>query len=285
MQIRKLIERIRDAFNGMLNGYRWGGVTKVNVAIVNYGHLFTTDDTILVSGGSKGIGLSIAKKLLNEGATVIVTGRNLGALNLVSEQLNNPNLHVFEMDISAHEDIEKKLSEIEKSIGQGITALINNAGVYDGTSFPNCAEQEITRVFMTNATGTLLMSQAMIKRWTKNNTSKIRKIINISSQGGFVGANNAYRMTKWGIRGLTEYMGRVYAAQGIIVNGVAPGIVMTDMQPQFQKQGDNYYTRLNPQHRIALPEEMAEIVTFLLTDAANTIVGQTICCDCGYSLK
>lgn len=285
MTLRVFLGKLRDACKGMFNGYKWGGVTHVTITPINYGTRFSADDTILVSGGSKGIGLCIAKKLLSEGATVIITGRNLTALNLVSSQLNNKNLHVFEMDISAHDSIEKMLREMEEKVGKGITALINNAGVYDGTSFPNCTEKDITKVFMTNASGTLLMSQAIIKRWLQDDSQRMRKIINISSQGGFVGANNAYRMTKWGIRGLTEYLGHTYAPHGIVVNGVAPGIVMTDMQPQFQKQGDNYYTQLNPQHRIALPEEIAEIVAFLLTDAANTIVGQTICCDCGYSLK
>ncbi len=137
----------------------------------------------------------------------------------------------------------------------------------------------------TNAIGTLLLSQALCKRWERNYTSKTKKIINISSQGGFIGANNAYRMTKWGIRGLTQYMGSSLSCKNIIVNGVAPGIILTDMQPQFQKQGDNLFTNLNPAKRIGLPTEIAELVTFLLTDATNFIVGQTICCDGGYSLK
>lgn len=72
--------------------------------------------------------------------------------------------------------------------------------------------------------------------------------------------------------------------KNIIVNGLAPGIILTDMQPQFQKQGDNLYTDYNPVKRVALPTEIAELV-ILLTDAANFIVGQTICCDRGYSLK
>ena len=80
-------------------------------------------------------------------------------------------------------------------------------------------------------------------------------------------------------------MGSALSGQNIIVNGVAPGIILTDMQPQFKKQGDNLYTDYNPVKRVALPTEIAELVTFLLTDAANFIVGQTICCDGGYSLK
>ena len=92
-------------------------------------------------------------------------------------------------------------------------------------------------------------------------------------------------MTKWGIRGLTSYMGKSLCKNNIIVNGIAPGVVLTDMQPKFQKQGDNLATNITPIGRIALPTEISELVVFLLSDASNYIVGQTICCDGGYSLK
>lgn len=99
-----------------------------------------------------------------------------------------------------------------------------------------------------------------------------------------VGANNAYRMTKWDIRGFTKYLGSAYASRGIIANAIAPGIIKTNMQPEFLKRGDNAFTNLNPIHRIGLPEEIAELALFLASNAANFIVGQTICCDGGYSI-
>ena len=240
---------------------------------------------ILVSGGSKGIGLSITKKLLKEGATVIATGRDYSKLKELIAEIDNENFHIVELDISKTNDIDEKINQVEGIIGKPITALVNNAGVYSKTSFPNSTEEDVSKVFSTNAMGTLFLSEAMCRRWNKTRSGKVRKIINISSQGGFVGANNAYRMSKWAIRGLTEYMGTAFSSENIIVNGVAPGIILTDMQPQFQKQGDNMYTDYNPVKRVALPAEIAELVTFLLTDAANFIVGQTICCDGGYSLK
>lgn len=72
---------------------------------------------------------------------------------------------------------------------------------------------------------------------------------------------------------------------GIIVNSIAPGIVLTDMQPEFKKQGENAFITQNPLHRFGLPEEIAELAVFLVSDAANFIVGQTICCDGGYTVK
>ena len=90
-------------------------------------------------------------------------------------------------------------------------------------------------------------------------------------------------MSKWDIRGLTKYLGQTVSSEGILVNSIAPGLVMTDMQPKFKEQGDNYYTNLNRLHRLAKPEEIAELAIFLMSDAANFIVGQTILCDGGYA--
>lgn len=90
-------------------------------------------------------------------------------------------------------------------------------------------------------------------------------------------------MSKWDLRGFTKYLGETVSSKGIIVNSVAPGLIMTDMQPGFQKQGNNYYTKYNKLHRLAVPEEIAELVTFLMSDAANFIVGQTILCDGCYA--
>ena len=285
MSVTSFSKRTLFVFKNIKQFLKYGGITNVSVSEINYGNIFSPDDVILVSGGSKGIGLSIAQKLLTQGASVVVTGRSIETLEKLSAEINSERFFVSDLDISNSETIQQKISDIEKRVGKNITALINNAGIYSETHFPNITELDAMKVFTTNSVGTLMLSQEIVKLWEKRQTDKIRKIINISSQGGFCGASNAYRMTKWGIRGLTEYMGKSLAGKNIIVNAVAPGIIQTDMQPEFQKQGDNLYTNLNPANRIALPCEIAELVVFLLSNAANFIVGQTICCDGGYSLK
>ena len=92
-------------------------------------------------------------------------------------------------------------------------------------------------------------------------------------------------MVKWDIRGLTEGLGKTLIKKGIIVNGIAPGVVKTSMQAFSIEQGDNLYTSQNPISRVILPEEIAELALFLISDASNAIVGQTIVCDGGYTLK
>ena len=112
-----------------------------------------------------------------------------------------------------------------------------------------------------------------------------RHLINISSQGGFVGATYPYRMSKWDIRGLTAGLGLQMAPYGVLVNGIAPGVVKTSMQSFALEQGNNTYCKQNPLERVALPEEIAEFIVFMLGDACNFMVGQTVVLDGGYSLK
>ena len=92
-------------------------------------------------------------------------------------------------------------------------------------------------------------------------------------------------MVKWDIRGFTEGLGKSLVDDRIIVNGIAPGVVKTSMQEFSLNQGDNLYTNQNPIHRVCLPEEIAELALFLMSDRSNFIIGQTIVCDGGYTLK
>ena len=268
--------------------YRYGGFVQVKVGQIDYGNLFSKEVRVLVTGGSKGIGFAIAKKFLSQGATVLITGRDNKTLynSVLSAKMGGGKLYGMEWDISNPCIAGEKLREAEAVAGGPISILVNNAGIYIDSHFPNTTLGEWEKVYETNARGTYFMCQAFCKRWLAlSPSSSPKKIINISSQGGFVGANNPYRMTKWDICGLTEFLGKAYASQGIIVNGIAPGIIRTDMQGRFKAQGDNLFITQNPLNRLGLPEEIAELAVFLASDAANFIVGQTICCDGGYSLR
>ena len=264
-----------------------GGAVSVNISQIDYhGQLFSSDDVVLVTGGSNGIGFAIAKRFVDEGATVIITGRNQSKLDAAVKEISSTRIYSIVWDISDVSIIEEKINNMREMVGKDITVLINNAGTYAKTHFPNTTSEDWDFVYNTNLKGLYFLSQTIIKKWlSMEPTSSPKKIINIASQGGMVVANNAYRMTKWDIRGLTKYLGAAYAQQGIITNAIAPGVILTDMQPQFKKQGNNLFTDLNPSQRLGLPEEIAELALYLSSDAANFIVGETICCDGGYNIK
>lgn len=264
--------------------YRYGGYTTVNVSKVNYGQILK-GKRILITGGGAGIGLSIAKKCLEEGATVVITGRNENKLREASEKINNFLLKTLVWDVSKVSEIESGIEKAMLLLDGDIDVLINNAGVIDTIQFPNVTEEIWDKIYTTNSKGLFFLTQFLCNKWMKDAKIQLKKVINISSQGGFVGATYPYRMTKWDIAGLTQGLGIKLVPYGIIVNGIAPGIIATDMQPDLINRGENIFISENPMQRFGLPEEIAELGVFLISDAANFIVGQTIVCDGGYSIK
>ncbi|NHE59341.1 SDR family NAD(P)-dependent oxidoreductase [Cyclobacterium plantarum] len=263
-----------------------GGHLSINVTYVKYEELLN-DKRIIVTGGGSGIGLAIAQKALDLGAVVLITGRNFHKLERVANTISNPNLRILAWDVSETEKLSSHLTEAKEILGGEVDILVNNAGVLSKGLFPNVKEEDWEQVYDINSKGLFFLTQEICRIWLKQNTStsSVKKVINISSQGGYVGATYPYRMTKWDIAGLTQGLGISLAPKNIIVNGIAPGIISTEMQKKFLKQRDNSYCDLNPQNRIASPEEIAELAAFLLSDASNFIVGQTIICDGGFSLK
>ncbi len=264
--------------------YRHGGYSTVQVADIHCGEILK-GKRILITGGSRGIGFSIAGKCVQEGAHTVITGRNRDALDRARGEIDSPLLKTVVWDVSRISEMEKGLAQAEKALGGQIDILVNNAGIANGVSFPDVTEAVWDDMYATNSKGLFFLTQALCAQWMAQENDQIRKVINLSSQGGFVGAIQPYRMTKWDVAGLTQGLGVHLAPHGIIVNGIAPGIIATDMQPRFLEQQDNAYCALNPLKRIGLPNEIASLAIFLMSDAANFIVGQTIVCDGGYSLK
>lgn len=283
MNLKTEILKTLALLKSLKSAIKYGGFQQANISYVSYGDVLK-GKTMLITGGSRGIGLSIAKKFVEHGAKVVITGRKENISEAIISQLQNK-AYYFRWDVSDVSNIDCRVKTIEHEIGSEIDILINNAGIYAATQFPQCTESDWDKVYDTNSKGCFFLCQYFCNRWSASKDYKVRKIINISSQGGFVGANNAYRMTKWDLRGLTKFLGVEMSKYGIIVNGIAPGLILTDMQEEFKKQGDNIFTYLNPACRLAYPEEIAELALFLAGDSSNYIIGQTICCDGGYTLN
>ena len=278
------IRRLLVVFNSLKKIYRVGGCSTFTIAKINYGQVLK-EKKILVTGGSTGIGLAIAKKFIQEGALVIITGRNEDKLKAASLEINSDNLKTIVWDVADISIITSKIDECIALLDGDIDILINNAGILNTVQFPDVLEANWDDIYKINHKGLFFLSQSITKKWLSGNSYKIKKIINISSQGGFVGATYPYRMTKWDVAGLTQGLGLKLAPHGIIVNGIAPGIVATAMQRGTLLQGENNFCQHNPLGRFAIPEEIAELALFMASDASNFIVGQTILCDGGFSLK
>ena len=284
--MRKLLSRLFRATKAFKETFKYGGIKKCNVSYLSDGTLLE-GKTVLITGGGSGIGKNIAIAALEQKANVIITGRNETKLKQTCEELNNKgDITYIVWDITKIKEIPVQISKLDDKYKKGIDILVNNAGIQPKEFFPNVSEDEWNRIYEVNSKGTFFMCQEFSKYWeSKHVTGKQHKIINISSQGGFVAATYPYRMSKWDIVGLTRGLGLSLIDKNIIVNSIAPGVVRTEMQEHYFRQGDNVYSDENPIKRFAYPEEIAQLAIFMMSDLSNFIVGQTIVCDGGYTLK
>lgn len=228
------------------------------------------DKIILITGGTGGIGLSIAQRCISNGAKVVITGRNPEKLTKTVETLGE-SATGYVLDVQDSIDsIESQLQRIADE--QKINTLINCAGVQAGRSFGNTQEADYDKTLDTNLKGTYFISQIfsnyLMSTKTKGN------ILNIASVSGYRPANSPYMVSKWGLVGLTKGMAKKLIKYGIVVNGIAPGPVATEMLGLSGK--DLNYTK-SPAGRYVDPVEVANLAVFMVSDMGRMIVGETVC--------
>ncbi|ALU14863.1 short chain dehydrogenase family protein [Eubacterium limosum] len=228
----------------------------------------------LITGGSSGIGLEIAKSFVASGAKVIIAGKNenklIEAVKEISKQIEA--VRYIVIDVTNTVLIEKKVWEAAMLFKENkIDILVNSAGVVAHNSFMNMDEVEYDRIMDTNAKGTFFMSQAvsqlMIKKKIKGH------ILNVTSSSALRPAWTPYQMSKWAIRGFTMGLADVLLQYGIIVNAIAPGPTATPMLDK--KEGDTIYNEKNPAGRYIIPCEIAALAVFMVSGAGDMVVGDT----------
>ena len=238
-----------------------------------------SNKNILITGGGSGLGYYIAQKLSNEGAKVIITGRKEEKLKkAVNEIRNNVEYMVY--------DVRKCDSDFMKTIYNKfgkIDCLINNAGIslHEGNML-NVTMEGFENQFDTNLKGAYFLAQEYVKI-IKENNQKEGNIIFISSERGKQCDDIPYGLTKVAINSLVEGMSRRFYKDGIRINAVAPGITASDMT-NIKSDGD-LYCNYNASERYFMPEEVAEVVAFLVSEYSKCISGEIIHCDAGNHLN
>lgn len=229
----------------------------------------------LITGGTSGIGFSIAETFLKSGASVIITGRNQERIKEACSKLNDDS-HVFGfcLDNTKVDTFPQTFDSILKAINEKgvkqIDILVNNAGVIGG-NLPNASEEDYDKVLDTNLKGVFFLSQIFSKYMVKNNIRG--NILNIASSSSLRPAVSAYTLSKWGIRGLTMGLARSLAKYGITVNGIAPGQTAT---PMLNAPKENFRNETCPLGRWILPEEIANGALFLVSDLGRAVVGDIL---------
>lgn len=273
-----MIRRIKKGFRNLYKFLKYGGITVAQIGQVQWSEALT-GKKVLVTGGSSGIGLAIAKKLHSMGATVLITGRNVKVLEEIADKYVDRMMYIV-WDISDEIRFEQNFNNAIEQL-QGLDILINNAGVYVSKYMPDICFTDWNMVINTNLRGAYFVEKMSLQYFVEH---KIQgKIINIISNRGILGDDGPYGASKWGMRGLTIGLARDYVKYGIIINGIAPGTTATGIN--HIDPLDNIYDERESNKRVSLPEEVAEIAGFLLSGAAENVVGQIIVCDGGSSLK
>lgn len=255
---------------------RQGGFTQATITQISQSQLLQ-GQRALVTGGSDGIGLAIAQKFISTGAEVVITGRNEAKLQEAARRINSNKLHTLQWDISSLDSLPNKLLEANKLMG-GIDILVNNAAM---VTIPAGNADRLSAIIDTNIKAVYLMCQEIGQQMA--NQGRGGKIINISSLNAYQCGTHPYFMTKRAVNAITEGFAKQLAPHGVIVNGIAPGFCNSNINKQTDT--DNIYRAEPLNHRLVLPEEIAELALFLCSNAANAIIGQTILCDGGATLK
>ena len=229
---------------------------------------------VLISGASRGIGLSIAIHLANIGFKVIGTARNEFKFDSTLE-----NLFPLKLDITCRESIKAAaISLKEQNLLPDV--LINNAGITSDQIFLRMKDEDWDNVLSTNLTGTFNLTKAFIKNMIKNRDGRI---INISSVSGLMGNPGQvnYSSAKAGLSGFTKSLAKEVGSRGITVNSVAPGFIETDMTSFLDNNSKDKIIESIPLNRLGKPSDVADLVAFLASDGARYITGQTISVDGG----
>ncbi|HIG67368.1 MAG TPA: 3-oxoacyl-ACP reductase FabG [Porticoccaceae bacterium] len=230
----------------------------------------------LVTGASRGIGAAIADKLGAAGYIVVGTATSQSGADKISQRLADAKSIGAGMvlDVTQTESIEQLLKSVIEKFGAP-TILVNNAGITKDNILMRMKEDEWLDVVNTNLTAVFRLCKACVRPMTK---ARWGRIVNISSVVGSMGnsGQSNYSASKAGVEGFGRALAKEIGSRSITVNTVAPGFIDTDMTRDLPEANKDALLSQIPLARLGMPSEIAAVVSFLISDAAGYITGETI---------
>ena len=236
--------------------------------------------SVLVTGGTRGIGRALVAAFAAQGAQVTFTGTNPEAAEASIEASGHPARCCFAQGDVSKAESAKAAVDAAVAHGDGLDVLVNNAGITRDGLFLRMSEADWDAVMGVNLTGAFHMTKAAARRLMK---SKRGRVINVTSVVGLVGNAGQvnYSASKSGLLGFTKSLARELAGRAVTVNAVAPGYITTDMTADLPEGAAEELMRRIPLGRLGTVEDIAEVVLFLASEAAGYITGQVIPVDGG----
>ena len=235
----------------------------------------------VVTGGAKGIGLAVSRRLAREGAKVVLTGRDAAALDSAAAELKGAGAEALPVTADAAKagEAERVCDTTLKAFGRA-DILVNNAGVTKDGLLLRMSDEDWDLVLATNLTGAFRMIRAFARPMVKQRWGRI---VNVSSVVGLTGnAGQAnYAASKAGLLGLTKAVAKELASRHITVNAVAPGFIETAMTEGLGEKVREALGAQIPMGRLGSPDDVAHAVAFLCSEEAAYVTGQVLPIDGG----
>lgn len=239
----------------------------------------------LVTGGTRGIGLSISKALAKAGATVVVSATKQDVCDAIASELHTefqiPSLGIA-ADVSSEDSVINLISKTVEAFGS-LDILVNNAGITKDNLLLRMNAKDWDQVLRTNLDSVFYSTKAVLRPMLKK---KSGRIINISSVVGVIGnpGQANYAASKAGMIGFSKSIAKEVGAKGITCNVVAPGFIQTDMIHSLPEQYLSSIIETVPLKRLGTSDDVSSLVVFLASDHASYITGQVIAVDGGLQM-
>lgn len=239
----------------------------------------------IVTGGTRGIGLAIAKEFLKEGASVSIWGVSEEAGKKSAQELSSiasqGKIFFNKIDVSDSYAVKQGVEDFMKEFGS-IDILVNNAGITRDALLMKLSEEDWEKVLRVNLFSAYYTCSGVIRYMMK---ARKGKIINISSVVGLHGSpgQTNYAASKAGLIGFSKALAKEVASRNINVNCIAPGFIGTDMTKVLKQELLDHWLELIPMKRMGSPEEIAKAALFLASSSSNYVTGQVLSVDGGLS--
>ena len=242
------------------------------------------EEIVVVTGSTRGIGKEIAKTFAQQGATVIIVGRNADLAQATQEEFIRQGFkaNYFCCDVTNGQNIQEVINKILDK-HKRIDILVNNAGITKDNLLLRMSESDWNDVINVNLRGVFNCTKGVIKAMLKAKKGKIISIASVIGITGNIGQAN-YAASKAGIIGFTKSVAREVASRGITVNAIAPGYIETDMTANLKDSTRQEILKNIPLGRLGTPLDVIGVCLFLASEEADYITGQTIIVDGGMAI-